>query len=372
MLECKISKYNFLKEAAKFVRDFQSFVNEADESLAKHRALELEIERLLRAVVSQDIMSIVQNNFVVDTSNLQTELEPYKDMQQKIKRLQAQLGDHKGNCKDTPCVSNTLDLLPQKLENENNKLHDTIYENAKLRAQLFDKVSKQKDTNKDTSVNTQFRKQSILGKPPSSSGPKLYSVTPLPKSKVLPSRYDSHDVDDRVGKSIRSFVRRIIQMEKIKLFHSSSAVNNTADASDNQGLFGNSGNTQCVLNDFSDTLTDFLSNGFMDLHGNTQRPTNCCFLRSHKAVKVRYIRSTIQPEPEGSTQEHSIRESRSPSEDWTFMDPVMQCTTLPSHSESLKRFLFHFSRRSTRCYRLSHSRRCDLEKVAAAQPTDYK
>ncbi|GJT72463.1 retrovirus-related pol polyprotein from transposon TNT 1-94 [Tanacetum coccineum] len=48
---------------------------EADESLSKHKALELEIERLLRAVVSQDIMSIVQNNYVVDTSNLQTELE---------------------------------------------------------------------------------------------------------------------------------------------------------------------------------------------------------------------------------------------------------------------------------------------------------
>ncbi|GJX21131.1 hypothetical protein Tco_0223808 [Tanacetum coccineum] len=28
-----------------------------------------------------------------------------------------------------------------------------------------------------------------------------------------------------------------------------------------------------------------------------------------------------------------------------IMDPVMQCTTLPSHSESFKRFLFHFSRR---------------------------
>ncbi|GJY83845.1 hypothetical protein Tco_0497221 [Tanacetum coccineum] len=27
------------------------------------------------------------------------------------------------------------------------------------------------------------------------------------------------------------------------------------------------------------------------------------------------------------------------------MDPVMQCTTLPSHSESFKRFLFHFSQR---------------------------
>ncbi|GKD28632.1 hypothetical protein Tco_1239410, partial [Tanacetum coccineum] len=32
--------------------------------------------------------------------------------------------------------------------------------------------------------------------------------------------FTCHDVDDRVGKSIRSFVRRIIQMEKIKLFQS--------------------------------------------------------------------------------------------------------------------------------------------------------
>ncbi|GJS33099.1 integrase, catalytic region, zinc finger, CCHC-type containing protein [Tanacetum coccineum] len=54
----------FLKEAAKFVQDFKSLAKEADESLAKHKALELEIERLLRAVVSQDIMSIVQNSSV--------------------------------------------------------------------------------------------------------------------------------------------------------------------------------------------------------------------------------------------------------------------------------------------------------------------
>ncbi|GKC29075.1 retrovirus-related pol polyprotein from transposon TNT 1-94, partial [Tanacetum coccineum] len=47
----------------------------ADESLAKHKALELEIERLLKAVFSQDIMSIVQNPSVVDSSNLQTELK---------------------------------------------------------------------------------------------------------------------------------------------------------------------------------------------------------------------------------------------------------------------------------------------------------
>ncbi|GJX26641.1 hypothetical protein Tco_0232937 [Tanacetum coccineum] len=189
MLQFKIcSKYEiqFLKEAAKFVRDFKSLANEADESIAKHKALEFEIERLLRAVVSQDIMSFMQNPTVVETSDLQTEHEPYKDMQQNIERLQAQLGDQKGKSEDTLCVSDTLDPLSQKLENENvelefqvlnyakenahlkttyknlfdsinvtrtqtktiidslqEKLHNTIYENAKFRAQLFDKVSEQ-------------------------------------------------------------------------------------------------------------------------------------------------------------------------------------------------------------------------------------
>ncbi|GKC17544.1 hypothetical protein Tco_1014326 [Tanacetum coccineum] len=111
-------KIQFLKEAAKFVRDFKSLAKEADESLAKHKALELEIERLLRAVVSQDIMSIVRNNSVVDTSNLQTELE------------------------------HTLDPLPQKLENENVELEFPVRnyekENAHLKTaykNLFDSIN---------------------------------------------------------------------------------------------------------------------------------------------------------------------------------------------------------------------------------------
>nr|GEU68096.1 hypothetical protein [Tanacetum cinerariifolium] len=43
----------------------------------------------------------------------------YNDMQTKIKRFQAQLGDLKGKSNDTQCASNTLDLLYQKLEDEN-------------------------------------------------------------------------------------------------------------------------------------------------------------------------------------------------------------------------------------------------------------
>ncbi|GJW74192.1 retrovirus-related pol polyprotein from transposon TNT 1-94 [Tanacetum coccineum] len=141
----------FLKEAAEFVRDFKSLANEADDSLDKQKIMEREIDRLLRAVVSQEIMSIVQNNSVIDTSNLQTELDrtnkrfenciikkdteyaklwnewhtkceeckydkilydkAYNDMHQKIEQLQAQLVDLKGKCMDTPGVSDTIDPL---------------------------------------------------------------------------------------------------------------------------------------------------------------------------------------------------------------------------------------------------------------------
>nr|GEU40304.1 hypothetical protein [Tanacetum cinerariifolium] len=118
----------FLKEAAKFVRDFKSLANEADESLAMHKDLEFEIKRMLKAGLVR-----------------------------------------------------ILCLL------------------CKLRVQLFDKVSEQKDTTKDTSVNTQFCKQSILGKPPSSSGSKLYSVTTFPKSKGLPKIDKSHALSKLVA-----------------------------------------------------------------------------------------------------------------------------------------------------------------------------
>nr|GFD25164.1 hypothetical protein [Tanacetum cinerariifolium] len=125
-------------------------------------------------------------------------------MQQKIERLQAQLGDLKGKSKDTSFVSGTQNQLSQKLENANvelefqdlnfaqenahlkatyknlfdsifvsrvqtktkiaslqNELQYNIYKNAKLRTQLFKKVSDQKDNTQDSSKNTKFAKQQM-------------------------------------------------------------------------------------------------------------------------------------------------------------------------------------------------------------------
>nr|GEY23530.1 retrovirus-related Pol polyprotein from transposon TNT 1-94 [Tanacetum cinerariifolium] len=126
-------------------------------------------------------------------------------MQQKIKRLQAQLGDLKGKSKDTSSISDTRNPLSQKLEKKNvelkfqvlnyarenahlkatyknlfafiyvshaqtktiiaslqNELQSNIYKNAKLRMQLFKKVFDHKDNTQDTSKNTKFAKQPIM------------------------------------------------------------------------------------------------------------------------------------------------------------------------------------------------------------------
>nr|GFC79306.1 hypothetical protein [Tanacetum cinerariifolium] len=72
-------------------------------------------------------------------------------MQQKIERLQAQLGDLKGKCKDTLCVSDTQNQVFQKLENAN----------VELEFQLFKKVSDEKKNTQDSSKNTKFTKHPI-------------------------------------------------------------------------------------------------------------------------------------------------------------------------------------------------------------------
>ncbi|GJY58450.1 FAR1-related sequence 5-like protein [Tanacetum coccineum] len=88
-------------EGSLIVRDFHFLQMKLSKYACLNKELELEIERSLdRQIVSQEIMSIVQNNSFVDTLNLQTELDRMKER--------------------------------------------TIYNNARLRAQLFDKVSNKK------------------------------------------------------------------------------------------------------------------------------------------------------------------------------------------------------------------------------------
>nr|GEV20552.1 hypothetical protein [Tanacetum cinerariifolium] len=150
---------------------------------------------------------------------LTTELARYKNQekcfeisQEKYDKLERSNGSKLSweisRVKERILHVDTLDPLPQKLENENvelefqvqnfekenahlktayknlfdsinvtrtqnkiiidslqTKLHDTIYENAKLRAPLFDKVSEQKNTTKGMNTNTKFANQSTERKP---------------------------------------------------------------------------------------------------------------------------------------------------------------------------------------------------------------
>nr|GEV36227.1 hypothetical protein [Tanacetum cinerariifolium] len=93
--------------------------------------LAVEVEKVNMAVVVQDLMSIMQNNSVVDTSDLQTELDPYNDMQNQIEWLQAYLGDLKGKSTNTHRESDILDPLSQKLQDENVSLEFQPRSNTK-------------------------------------------------------------------------------------------------------------------------------------------------------------------------------------------------------------------------------------------------
>nr|GEV14720.1 Gag-Pol polyprotein [Tanacetum cinerariifolium] len=203
---------------------------EADESLDKQKYLELEIERLLKASVSHGIMSIVKNGFVDVPSDLQTELDhkisydkAYNDMQQKVERLQAQLRDLNGKSSDTLSASNTLDPLNQKLElkivelefqvvnyereishlkttyknlfdsitsnRAHAKLHNLIYENAKLRARLFKNTSEPINNTSRTSVTPQVDKPKLIvvtlcSKKLNVIAPGMFKINPSQTSRV--------------------------------------------------------------------------------------------------------------------------------------------------------------------------------------------
>nr|GEX49045.1 hypothetical protein [Tanacetum cinerariifolium] len=179
----------FLQEAAKFVRDFKSLAKEADESLDKQKFLELKIERLLKASISHDIMSIVQNSFVDVPSDLQTELDRTKKKLELCiikKKLESKIVELEFQVVNYECEISHLKITYKNLFDSINsnrahaKLHNLIYENAQLRAQLFKNTSEPMNNTSGTSVTPQVDK------------PKLIAVTHC--SKKLHASISSHSV----------------------------------------------------------------------------------------------------------------------------------------------------------------------------------
>nr|GEU55986.1 integrase, catalytic region, zinc finger, CCHC-type, peptidase aspartic, catalytic [Tanacetum cinerariifolium] len=170
------TKINHLSgEVAKFVGDFKSLTKEADESVAKHKALELKIKRLLRAVVSQDIMFVVQKASVVDTSNLQNELERIKE---RFENCIIKKENEYAKLWNDWYKKYTLNPLSQKLENENVELEFQDYKRG-------------------TSANTKFAKQSIMENLPKVG--ETHALSKLVTSNSVPTPQESKVVkNDKV------------------------------------------------------------------------------------------------------------------------------------------------------------------------------
>nr|GFA35341.1 retrovirus-related Pol polyprotein from transposon TNT 1-94 [Tanacetum cinerariifolium] len=169
----------------------------------------------------------------------------YNDMQQKVKRLQAQLRDLKGKSSDTPSASNTLDPLNQKLESKivelefqvvnyereishlkttyknlfdsiksnqvHAKLHDHIFKNAKLRARLIENTSESVKNTSGTSVAPHIDKPKLSAENVSSNTVTAFSTglvhttrtrRPQLKGKTRNARIPSASKSSKVKKTV--------------------------------------------------------------------------------------------------------------------------------------------------------------------------
>ncbi|GKA29008.1 hypothetical protein Tco_0715253 [Tanacetum coccineum] len=133
--------------------------------------------------INKQLLVKTINNQSVEINDLKVQLQDKLHVINELKHLLAQ------KSQKTPCELPIVDYRIQKIEDENTrakmklqtdslqqKLNDQIYENNKLREQLKGKFFESQMNHNGTIVNTKLSK-------PSTSGTKLYSVTPLLKSK---------------------------------------------------------------------------------------------------------------------------------------------------------------------------------------------
>nr|GEU36671.1 retrovirus-related Pol polyprotein from transposon TNT 1-94 [Tanacetum cinerariifolium] len=177
-------------------------------------------------------------------------------MQQKIEWLQAQLGDLKGKSSDTLSALNTLDPLNQKLETKivelefhvvnyereishlkatyknlfdsitsnrvHAKLHNLIYENAKLRAWLFENTSESMNNTSGTNFVPQPREFNVV-KHSNVIAPGMFKVDPSqnPRVDLVPNNQSSASIRTNM---ITNFQRHVTCKENV----SSSMVNSSS------------------------------------------------------------------------------------------------------------------------------------------------
>nr|GEV36576.1 retrovirus-related Pol polyprotein from transposon TNT 1-94 [Tanacetum cinerariifolium] len=186
-------------QAAKFVGEFKSLAKEADESLVQQKALELEIERLLRAVERFENCIIKKENEYAKLWNDRYN-KAYNDMQQKIERLQAQLGDLKGKI-----TSNSIPT-PQGSK---------VMKNAKVIAPGMFRINPFKPSRKEKYVSNNVRasvriKPITVSQPPVitkkvvNSGSNGLSSTGVNNTKTRRPQPRSNTKNDRVPSASKS------------------------------------------------------------------------------------------------------------------------------------------------------------------------
>nr|GEW58339.1 reverse transcriptase domain-containing protein [Tanacetum cinerariifolium] len=225
---------SLLEEKKRLKSDFKT---RKDELLDKQIQLEKRIKefnniwlkrRLLKAAVSQDIISVVQKESVVDTSDLQTELERTKEcFENCIIKKENEYAKLWNDCKNVEIEFQVLNYARENaylkatyknlfdsisvsrtqtktiIASLQNELQNTIYKNAKLRTQLFKKVYDQKDNTRDTSSNTKFAKQSVMENLPKVGVDNTKTRRPQPGSntkndRVLSASKSSQSKNKRV------------------------------------------------------------------------------------------------------------------------------------------------------------------------------
>nr|GFA67094.1 hypothetical protein [Tanacetum cinerariifolium] len=124
-------KIQFLKEAANFVGDFKSLANEADISLAKQKALELEIERLLKAVKLQNenvelefqVLNYARENAHLKATykNLFDSISVYKDVNFELNGLSSIRVDNTKTKRPQPRSNTKNDRVPSASKSSGSK-----------------------------------------------------------------------------------------------------------------------------------------------------------------------------------------------------------------------------------------------------------
>nr|GEX74776.1 hypothetical protein [Tanacetum cinerariifolium] len=216
--------------ASKFVGEFKSIANEGDASLAKHKGLELEIERLLKAVnalktVSSKRKLNMLNSGMIDTRNPLSQILENENVELEFQvlnyaRENAHLKATYKNMFDSIFVlrAQTKTIITSL----QNKLQSNIYKNAKLRTQLFKKFSDQKDNKLVTSENTKFAKQPIAENLPKIGATNALSKPVTSNSVFTPQESKGVDntktrrPEDRLTKSaIFTPIRETDPMDKL-------------------------------------------------------------------------------------------------------------------------------------------------------------